>query len=159
MHLFNPSSPFGSQNPSFFIVGIPLCALQLCFSYLINHHNLHLVQLHCLLLQDLNESPRGGNDYLKRINRRTWCIKYKTKKNNVLTGGGGNDCKNRDCTLMLLFRRWSCGGSGIPPTSNAVLMLGRPITSSLACLSIWMASSLVGVRMRATGLPAPCVAF
>lgn len=59
------------------------------------------------------------------------------------------------CTLMLCLRRWSCGGKGMPPTRRAVLMLGRPTTSSFACLSIWMASSLVGVRMRAAGLPTP----
>lgn len=64
----------------------------------------------------------------------------------------GSYCRNTGRTLILLLRRWSCGGSGMPPTSSAVLMLGRPNTSSLACLSIWIANSLVGVRMRATGL-------
>lgn len=41
----------------------------MCLSYLVNHHNLHFVQLHCLLLQDLNESPWGGYDNLKEINK------------------------------------------------------------------------------------------
>lgn len=35
-----------------------------CLFYLVNHHNLHLVQLHCFLVQDLNEPPRGGYDDL-----------------------------------------------------------------------------------------------
>ena len=47
----------------------------------------------------------------------------------------------------------------MPPTSRAVLMLARPITSSLACLSIWIASSLVGVRIRASGHPGSELVF
>lgn len=37
--------------------------------YLINHHNFHFVQLHCLLLQDLEETPWCSYDNLKEIHR------------------------------------------------------------------------------------------
>lgn len=41
-----------------------------CLFYLVNHHNLRLVQLHSFLVQDLNEPPRGGYYDLLGINRR-----------------------------------------------------------------------------------------
>lgn len=107
----------------------------MCHAYLVNHHNLYFVQLHCLLLQDLKESPRGGYDNLKRDSKEEHdAVESGESERNLIVGG--NYCKNIDCTLMLLLRRWSCWGSGMPPTSNTVLMLGRPITNSLACLSI-----------------------
>ena len=60
-------------------------------------------------------------------------------------------CCAREPTWTRWRRRWSCGGAGRPPTRSAVLMRGRPPISSLAWRSIWMASSLVGVRMSADG--------
>ena len=48
-------------------------------------------------------------------------------------------------------RRCRWGGAGRPPTRSAVLRQGRPLISSLACRSIWMASSLVGVRTSPDG--------
>ena len=48
-------------------------------------------------------------------------------------------------------RRCRWGGAGRPPTRSAVLRQGRPLISSLACRSIWMASSRVGVRTSPDG--------
>lgn len=48
-------------------------------------------------------------------------------------------------------RRCRWGGTGRPPTRSAVLRQGRPLISSLACRSIWMASSRVGVRTSPDG--------
>lgn len=98
------------------------------------------------------ESLWWSNVYEQRKN-----VMIRIVKDNEKKWMEGSHRRSTGRTLILLLRRWSCGGSGMPPTSSAVLMLGRPNTSSLACLSIWIANSLVGVRMRATGLLMLCV--